>query len=744
MDIGGFADECGMDERMAGTEPDGVRALLKALIASEARFRAIFEKVDALSIQGYAADGTVTYWNPASTRLYGYSREEAVGASLYDLIIPEPAREIVRRDVQWMFEHRQGVPAARLALQHKDGHVVNVYSSHTIVEAPDHPLTMYCLDVDLNQLVRIEQELSEAEQRYRLLFDGTADGILLLDGLCIVDCNATACRLFGATREQLLGRSPVELSPEMQPGGLPSLELARRYVDDVISDSSRIFQWVHQRLDGNSFDAEVHLSGVRLDKRPLLLATLHDISERKRAEAHIEYISRHDALTGLPNRVLLRDRFDVARAIADRQQSMLAVMFIDLDHFKVVNDTMGHAAGDALLKRVVDRFRARVRESDTISRQGGDEFIVLLQDMRALTAVDAIAHSLLDSLAEAITINERELGISASIGIALYPQDGENFDVLLQRADMAMYTAKAAGRNKARFYSASMQIAIDRRVQLDSAMRRALAQRELQLHFQPQVDAQGCINGAEALLRWFPPEGRAIPPADFIGLAEETGFIVEIGHFVIDEACRTLRLWADDALFAGLTLAINISARQFRERNFEEELAAMLARHQINPARLKLELTESVVIDHVDEAVQRMNRLRQLGLQFSLDDFGTGYSSLSYLRTLPLQQIKIDRAFVQHLDSESDRPCNDQAIVAAILAMSQALDLYVVAEGIETAGQHDILRTLGCNAFQGYYFARPMSASAFETLVRECAGGPVASLRDEMATTSSRTGKGVD
>ena len=698
-----------MTKPMDAADPEAIAALLQALQISEARFRAIFENVDALSIQGYAPDGTVTYWNPASTKLYGYSQREAVGNSLYELIIPEPAREIVRKDVRWMFEHKQGVPAARLALKHKDGHLVHVYSSHTVVETENHGATLFCLDIDLHDLVQMEQALGEAEQRYRTLFDDAADGIMLAHNGRIVDANKAACQLFRASYEQLCGLTPADLSATQQSNGTTSAEQVQLLLDSVIAGQNRVLEWRHRRLDVSEFDAETHLTCVHIHGEPHVIGTIRDISARKQAEARIEYLAHHDALTGLPNRMLLRDRFAQAQLLADRHHSQLALLFLDLDHFKVINDTLGHAVGDTLLKQIVERLQTCVRDSDTISRQGGDEFLVLAQDFKQLAVIERIAASLMTCLQAPLQVAGQELSLSGSIGIALYPQDGDNFDLLLQRADMAMYTAKAAGRNKAHYYSASMQAAIDKRVQLDSQLRKALKQGDFQLHFQPQVDAQQRPLGAEALLRWTPAGKAPIPPGEFIPLAEETGFIVSLGRFVLEEACRTLAQWAHEPLLQSLTLAVNISARQFRERDFESHLATCLNQSGCNPRRLKLELTESVVLDNVDDAIERMQRLRQLGIGFSLDDFGTGYSSLAYLKRLPLDQVKIDRAFVHHLGSDQ----HDEAIIAAILAMSKAIGLQVIAEGVETATQRDLLIAHGCQGFQGFHFARPMPAEQF-------------------------------
>lgn len=702
-------------------EPERLDAALRA---SEARFRAVFESVDALSIQGYSPDGTVTYWNPASTKLYGYEAHEALGRSLFDLIIPAPAREPVTKAVRWMFENRQGVAAERLGLQHKDGHTVQVYSSHTIVESPGHGATMFCLDIDLSGLEKAEHALDAAEQRYRAVFEASGDGIVLLNGGRIVDCNTAWRDMLQMDLVLLQGLSPAKLSPQDQPDGQSSLRTWQTHLAVALASGGQVFEWMFQRRDGSALEVEIHLSAVQIGGETLLVGTARDISERKRVEARIEFMAHHDALTGLPNRVLLRDRFHQARARAERDNTGLALMFLDLDRFKVVNDTLGHAMGDALLQEVVRRLSALLRDTDTLCRQGGDEFILLLSDVRSPEDVERLAELLLSTLGQPLMLRGHELRLGGSIGVVLYPQDGQEFEVLLQRADTAMYTAKDAGRGVARFYNEAMQTALESRTKMDAALRRALGSGELQLHYQPQVDVSGRLLGVEALIRWLPVDEEPISPIVFIALAEETGFIQQIGMFVLETAVAQLHRWSQIPAMQHVTMAVNVSGRQFRERDFVASIADLLDRYAIGPARLKLELTESVLIDRVDEAVQRMRSLKLMGVTFSLDDFGTGYSSLSYLHRLPIDQVKIDRSFVTGLEREDA----DGVVVQAIVAMSRSMSLEVIAEGVELPAQRDRLVQLGCHCFQGWLYARAMPAADLETLVL-ASGGVLPALR---------------
>ncbi len=689
-----------------------------ALRASEARFRAVFENVDALSIQGYAPDGTVVYWNPASTKLYGYEAHEALGRSLYDLIIPPHAREAVTANVRLMFENQQGCAAERLGLMHKDGHIVQVFSSHTVVDSPGFEATMFCLDIDLGGLEKVERALSAAEQRYQALFEASGDGTVLLDGGLITDCNTAWRDMLQMDLALMRDLSPAQLSPSDQADGQMSAQAWQQHLQVALDLGRHVFEWVFQRRDGSSLDVELHLVATRVDGSDLLIGTARDIGERKRAEARIEFMAHHDALTGLPNRALLRDRFNQARAHAERDNTGLALLFLDLDRFKMVNDSLGHTLGDALLQEVAGRLKQRLRDTDTLCRQGGDEFIVLLSDVRAPEDVERLAELILETLAQPLMLQGHALTLACSIGVVLYPQDGREFEVLLQRADTAMYTAKDAGRGVMRFYSEAIQLALESRTRLDAALRRALTTGELQLHYQPQVDADGRVFGVEALVRWLPVGEPAISPVVFIALAEETGFIHQIGQFVLETAGAQLQRWAHLPAMQHLTMAVNVSGRQFRERDFVALIADLLDRYDIGPARLKLELTESVLIDHVDEAVQRMRSLKLMGVSFSLDDFGTGYSSLSYLRLLPIDQVKIDRSFVNGLERDDD----DGVVVQAILAMSRSMGLEVIAEGVELPAQRDRLVALGCHGLQGWLYARAMPAADLEALLLASGG----------------------
>ena len=449
------------------------------------------------------------------------------------------------------------------------------------------------------------------------------------------------------------------------------------------------------------------------DGNPLrMLGTIQDITERKQAEERLQQLAHFDVLTGLPNRVLFTDRINHALSTAHRSQGHLAVLFLDLDHFKNVNDNLGHRIGDALLIEVASRLKSVMREEDTVSRQGGDEFILVLPDTDADGAAH-VADKLRETVAHAYQIEQHELVITASIGIAMYPDDGEDFDTLSKSADVAMYRAKHDGRNSFRFFTAEMQVHSARSLQLENALRRALERDQLYLHYQPQMSLQhGRIVGAEALLRWQHPELGAVSPAEFIPIAESSGQILQIGEWVLRTAAQQMKSWMDSGL-APMIIAVNLSAVQFRHPNLPELVTQILDAVKLPPQYLELELTEGVAMHDPLGAIAIMDNLHERGVRMSIDDFGTGYSSLSYLKRFKVYKLKIDQSFVRDITDDPE----DKAIVSAIISLASSLGLQTIAEGVETEGQLAFLREQGCDEVQGYYFSKPLPAEQFEAFV---------------------------
>jgi diguanylate cyclase (GGDEF)-like protein len=425
-------------------------------------------------------------------------------------------------------------------------------------------------------------------------------------------------------------------------------------------------------------------------------------------------MAHHDALTGLPNRVLLHDRVSQAIAQAQRNREVLAMLFIDLDRFKTVNDSLGHHVGDRLLKSVGERLESCTRGSDTIARIGGDEFVVLLGDLEKPEDARHVALKVLDALAEPVTIGVHELRVTPSIGICAYPHDGTDVETLMRNADTAMYHAKQMGRNNYQFFTQSMNDAAQERLALENDLRHAVERAEFTLHYQPQLDLKtGRIVGFEALVRWLHPQRGMVGPSQFVAAAEETGLIGQIGEWVLREACLQARAW-HHAGHSELQVSVNCSAQQFQRESFVETVGGILRASGLPAQQLDLEITESVIIQHSEAVIARFQALDDMGVRISIDDFGTGYSSLSYLKRFAIHQLKIDQSFVRDISSDPD----DAAIVSAIIAIAHSLGLQVVAEGVETPEQLAFLRSLGCDVAQGYYFSKPVPAQEFERLLQ--------------------------
>jgi diguanylate cyclase (GGDEF)-like protein len=458
---------------------------------------------------------------------------------------------------------------------------------------------------------------------------------------------------------------------------------------------------------------------IDYDGKLCILAYITDITERKAADEQIQKLAFFDSLTNLPNRRLLQNRLQLAVASTQRHRRHGGLLFIDLDNFKTLNDTHGHSRGDLLLQQVGQRLIACVRECDTVSRLGGDEFVVMLDDlsedaMVAANQAEAVAEKIRSALHESYQISDFQFHTSASIGITLFGEQSESIEEPLKRADTAMYQAKGAGRNTIRFFDPEMQAAVTALVQLEAELRQALTQHQFLLMYQPQVNAAGGVTGAEALVRWQHPHRGLVAPAEFIRLAEESDLIIPLGAWILETACSQLALWASLPAFAHLRVAVNVSARQFQQTDFVAQTLDILRRTGASPHRLKLELTESMLIDNMASVTTKMATLKSHGVTFSLDDFGTGYSSLSYLKKLPLDELKIDRSFVR--DALADP--SDAAIARMVTVLAETLGFSVLAEGVESDAQRALLLGQGCRNFQGYFFSHPVPIAQFEEYAR--------------------------
>jgi len=557
----------------------------------------------------------------------------------------------------------------------------------------------------------LEREVSERLRLAAEVFNNSLEGILVTDEYnAIVTVNRAFTLITGYAESEAIGNTPAMLA-----SGHHDAAFFAAFWQALLRDGAWKGELWNQRKDGTVFPNWYSISVLRDATGRVLnyVAVFSDITERKETERKIAFLAHHDALTHLPNRVLLRDRFTQAHAQALRANTRIGILFLDLDNFKHVNDTYGHHAGDQLLINVVACLREEVRSLDTICRQGGDEFIVMLADLPHADVAARVAQNILRRLSGVSIENHGYDSVSASIGIAFYPDDGQDFDVLLSKADSAMYEAKAAGKNSARFYTQQMNDEAMARNAMQIGLRQALAQQEFVLHYQPQVLLHtGAIVGLEALLRWTHPQRGPVPPAAFIPIAEDSGLIVPIGEWVLWEAARQGTEWLNDGL-GEIPIAVNISALQFSRADFFGRVARILENSQFPPHLLELELTESILLKDVDTAFETIQKFKQLGVKLSIDDFGTGYSSLGYLKKIDVDKLKIDMSFVRDI---CDDP-SDEAIVRAIIQMGKALDLRVIAEGVETAAQAQLLQSHGCHEAQGYWFGRPQAAAAIAQLL---------------------------
>ncbi len=800
--------------------------------ASEKRYCLLFEK----SLSGVfraTLDGCIRDCNDAFCRILGYtSQEELLEHSAGDIYFSASDRTKFTDSLQLEksltnFEH---------CLRRKDGSIVWVLENAALLASEDGsgPVIEGTM-TDISERKRSDEMLQNSENKYRALFEDSADANWLMDEKGFLDCNSAALQMFGYSAGALM-LHPADISPPNQPDGTPSRAAAEQRIAAAFLNGQERFEWLHQRKNGNVFLAEVCLTALTLSGRPRLLATVRDITERKQAEEallfktalleaqaettidgilavdesdhivlankqfglsfgipdellsagddlivrervrdqvedpdafvekvkylnshrveksrdelrfkngkifdrysaplvdskgryrgriwyfrditerkvaeeRVQYLAYYDALTGLPNRTLLQDRLSTAIASARRRKDKVALLFLDLDRFKIINDSLGHSLGDLLLQDVGERLKRWAREQDTVARLGGDEFLIVLPSVKDIPDAAVAAERLMDAMTAEFVVQGHSLSISCSLGISIFPEHGADGETLIKNADAAMYCAKDNGRNRFRFYTQDMNAQAVERLTLESSLRMALEKEELFLVYQPQMDiATGRITGLEALLRWQHPELGLVPPDRFIRIAETSGLIMPIGEWVLRTACSQARKWQDEGLPA-VPVAVNVSAVQFRQEGFCELIKRVLHETGLAPQYLELELTESLLLSNADVTSSVLQELKALGLTLAIDDFGTGYSSLSYLKHFPVSKLKIDRSFVRDVSVNPD----DAAITTAIINMAKGLNLKVIAEGVENEAQMSFLRAHQCDEIQGYYFSKPLTVDA--------------------------------
>ncbi len=673
----------------------------------------------------YDSKWTMVFIGHSCEQLTGYPAEVFLTETLISLeaITHRDDRKAVREVIDQAVATGQKF-VTEFRIIHADGQIrwfsergCPLYNDHGQVEA----IEGFLQDITRQKLSEIAAH--EAEERYRSIFENTAEGIYQTspDGQYI-NFNPALAKIYGYASADALKQGISDISKQLY------VEEGKR--DEFIMLMSqhgmvKNFEAQVRRSDGEIIWISENAREVRDPEGALLFyeGTVEDITGRKKHEQQLEYQSTHDALTGLPNRTLLADRLNQYIGSADRYQNKVAIAFVDLDQFKIINDSMGHHAGDELLKIMSIRLSQCVRETDTVVRLGGDEFVLLITGVNRIEDISESITRVLGSVARPCEIEGREFIVSCSIGISIYPDDARDTTALLKYADSAMYKAKQSGRNTFQFYTAELNNRLMERLDLEYRLRRALENEEFLLHYQPKMNfATGEICGAEALIRWQPIAGKMISPAEFIPVAEETGLIEEIGLWVLREACEQA-LVLSQRTGKVFTIAVNVSPRQFRQAGLVNSVREVLRESGLDPACLELEITESSLVHDTKNFITTLHELKALGVKLAIDDFGTGYSSMAYLKDFPVDRLKIDQVFVSHLESE---PSNI-AILKAIIALGHSLDMKVIAEGVETAYQQAFLHGIGCDELQGYHFSKPLPMKVLEMFVLE--GNKHASVR---------------
>ena len=694
----------------------------KLLLDSDERFRATFEQA-AVGILHMSFEGRIMRCNKRFGEIVGRSPEEVMGMTIFQLTPPEDhaltaemlerevtgANDAVRFEKRYVRKDRSLTWVALTISIQRDG---QGNAQHSIVLVEDINARKQAEE----KLAAAQKALATSEERYRTTFQMSLDAVninRLSDGKYL-ECNRAFLEITGYSRDEVIGHSSLELNIWADPVDRITL------VDRLNRDSLyRNYEAQFRKKNGEILWGLMSATLIELDGVPCVLSVICDISDAKVAEREIRNLAFYDPLTHLPNRRMLLERLRQAIAAGKQSRRLQALLFVDLDDFKTLNDTLGHQTGDLLLKEVAARLSSCVRQTDAVARLGGDEFVVMLKDLsenpqEAATQAQMVGEKILNLLREPYRLAGRECLSTSSIGITVFGRKRESSSEILKQADIAMYQAKSAGRNTMHFFAPELQVAVTARATLESDLRQGIKSGQFVFWYQPLI-YEGLPIGAEALVRWNHPLRRLLLPGEFIPLAEETGLIVPLGYCLLQAACQQIAAWASCKQTAHLSLAVNISALQFRQPDFVDHVLAALKDSGANPENLQLELTESTLVLNSDDVTAKMMQLKVAGVRFSLDDFGTGYSSLAYLKRLPLDQLKIDRAFVRDILEDA----TSRAIAQTIITLARAMDLSVIAEGVETEEQRILLNDLGCHTFQGYLFSSPLPLEEFERFCRD-------------------------
>jgi len=743
-------DTSGQPNTVAAASSDEAQLVLE--------YRAILENASVAIL--FTRQSRVLHCNARFAEMFGWSSPEELQGqpgSVFWLSLEDYAE--VGRNAGPVLAAGQSFEVER-PMRRKDG---STFLCHVVAKAVNPAATTegtIWIGEDVTDRRRAEETARQLMLQQQAILENASVGILFTQEGGIRHCNARMEQMFGWGPGELIGQSArvffasdedyglfgQEAGPVLLSGNQLDVEWANVRKDGsrlwcrilaravVPGDASQGTIWTTEDVSARR-EAQLALMQAheelenRVAERTAELAETNlrlqeEVAERQQAEERVMHLANHDALTGLPNRRLLIDRLGQALALAHRENHQVAVLFMDLDRFKTINDSLGHMKGDALLQNVARRLSETLREGDTVSRLGGDEFVIVLPSLDQPKAAEKVALKLVDALAPPIDLGGQELRVSASIGISLFPEDGRDTETLLRNADSAMYHAKDMGRNNYQFFMEQMNVAAAERLRLENDLHRALERQEFELHFQPRVSvANGLACGIEALIRWRHPERGLVLPEHFIPVAEDTGLIVPIGEWVINEACRQGTAWCAAGL-PKLPVAVNLSPRQFRQSNLVDTVARAIERHGWPCKLLELEITEGVLMQQTSETLKTLEALNRLGVGLAIDDFGTGYSSLSYLKRFPVDFLKIDQSFVRDIAVDPD----DATIVTAIIGLAHNLGLTVVAEGVENASQLDFIRDAGCDEAQGYHIGRPMPAGQLAEWL--LANRPSGSLRN--------------
>jgi diguanylate cyclase (GGDEF)-like protein/PAS domain S-box-containing protein len=671
-----------------------------------AKLKLLADHLPVLIAYFRAEDFVCEFCNQAYANFYGFSVSDTIGKTVSQIIGHDAAAYIKPYMDRALKGEHVSYQRPIVTKNGADRIIEVTLTPHSPSgTSPEKPSVTLVLINDVTKFHQAEQLLRESEERLRKFADATTEAIVFHEQGIILDVNDAGAKLIKLPAEKMIGQPVLDFVAE------DSLETV---MSNIRAGFEQTYEGNVRRHDGTTLAVEFIGRALKYADKSHRMTVIRDISYRKEAEARIQFLAHHDALTRLPNRLLLIERLQMLLASAYRQQKMLAVAFIDLDHFKSVNDSLGHYAGDELLKRIAQRLQSTVRASDLVGRLSGDEFLIVLTDLEQAEDAAPIIDKLIAAIAVPFAFEAETINVTSSIGISIFPKDGETADSLIRSADMAMYQAKDRGRNNFQFFTEKLQTTATASLLLEGRLRQAITALEFVLHYQPEVLSKtGKPSAVEALIRWKHPELGLLGPDKFIGIAEHRGLIMPLGRWVLEDAIRQAREWRDGGV--AVPIAVNLSALQFKQKDLVEHITSQLDKYAISGDMLELELTESLFMEDVATTTKTLHQLKDLGITLAVDDFGTGYSSLSYLKRYPIDKIKIDKSFIRDIPIDAD----NIAITRAIINLAENLNLRVVAEGVETAEQLAFLEFHNCDFIQGYFISHPLPATeAFQWLAR--------------------------